>query len=334
MADRRSRLKREPNTPLTPIKGLKSVKKDQVDTTQLQKKNKMGRDEVESTKKDGKSENNNEDILSMFRELKEGQQAMKQSFESRFENLQRSITEQINSKFNELKDEFQIDIARLDKKFEEMELRIKGVHNKVEEVKMSQEPLKNFDPEKTIVVSGLKHDAFETQDILDTKIQSLVSEIKESPPPGGDRELQEATVVRSMRLKPRDNNAGRSPIVKVEFRTKDEKVAILRGKQVLKESRTFKKVFIRTSKSHEARMMEQNLQNILEYIGADKDLKIASNGKLIPKPPATNAWARGQDGQRGGGNRYGGNRYGPGIGDRRDNQDMDTGAVGGRDNNN
>ena len=130
-----------------------------------------------------------------------------------------------------------------------------------------------FDIEKTIVISGLSFDRFETDDILKQKVISVFEAMKENPPPGGnDPALAGASPLRLMRMRPRAGDGGRCPIVKCEFSSKDEKIAVLRGKANLQHSREYRRVFLRTSKSREARLIEDNFKAIIAHVGADKVL--------------------------------------------------------------
>jgi hypothetical protein len=69
--------------------------------------------------------------------------------------------------------------------------------------------------------------------------------------------------------------------VKVQFESVKDKIDVLREKQHLSNSAEFSRVFIRSSKSHSERVMEQNFKTLLELLPFGKDYFITGNGKMI-----------------------------------------------------
>ena len=296
--DRQSKLKRINQGPLTPVKHDKLTKKC------VQSSNKSGANEkdgiiaqAQSQQETKKMEQENSQairdiagelkgISNTLSELKNGQAGLKQSFESRIENLKVDLEKTIASKMLEIKDEFTMEISRLDSLFRDLDTKFTKMGQS-----LTKESSVRFDPIRTVVAISVP---FWKGENIDDKAQEIVNHIKGNPPPGGDHQLQEATIVNVMRLPERPD--GKFPIVKIEFETLEQKKAILRGKKTLSTSKSFKRVFIRTSKTRYEMTMERNFQAVLKMIPDGEKLKLAADGQLIPKPPP-NVWhqRRGQD---------------------------------------
>ena len=88
-----------------------------------------------------------------------------------------------------------------------------------------------------------------------------------------------------MRTPHRDNKPG---IVKIQFKDKDTKIAVLREKSRLLQDERYKRVFIRSSQPHIERVAQKNTMAILREMGIDHKYRFSGNGKLVPKQPAAN----------------------------------------------
>jgi hypothetical protein len=191
----------------------------------------------------------------------------------------------MNVKFQSLKDEFALDVARIDNRLDSVELKLSRV---------ASNPVRTqaFDTDRTVVAIGLPYN---TSENLDQKVGDLIQALKANPAPDATDHLEQAEVVNILRMPVRHD--GKHPIVKIEFKSKDNKIAILRKKGVPKNIYAFKKVFLRTSKTHTERLMEINVNTLMNLIPNVKDkFHFSGSGRLIPKPPQ-NAWLnRNQDG--------------------------------------
>ncbi len=122
-----------------------------------------------------------------------------------------------------------------------------------------------FDPDVTIVAINLPEK--ETEE-LDETVKRLLTEI----------EHPDITVVRCRRLQSRGGKPG---IVKVQFTSRDVKIAILRSKRKLKGSREFGKTFLRTSRSHIERLVDVNFRTILKEMPGGDSFRVTGNGRII-----------------------------------------------------
>ena len=307
MPDQLNKLKRGSNNPMTPVKPTKKKNEDgnkasssgsdsagSGDVPPLKQPNQ------ETAQGNGQGIITRQDIdqiLSSLASVKSSQEGLKQSFEKRIDNLKKDLTDNFDEKFQDFKDNFTMDISRLDNKFTDLETRFERLASSTAN-DHGHIGVKAFDPTSTIVAYGIPYQRGEN---LGDKVQKLVNALKSSSPPGGDRVLQEANVINFLRMQER--NDGKHPLVKIQFESLEQKIAILRCKQSLKNTVDFKRVFLRTSKSFQERVMEQNLQAIMKMIPDGDKLILNSSGHIVPKPPA-NPWRNRQEGnQTGGGGR-------------------------------
>ena len=75
-------------------------------------------------------------------------------------------------------------------------------------------------------------------------------------------------------------------LVKAEFNSVSEKVAVLRKKRLLKERGDYGNVYIRSAKSHTARLIEINFKTLLKEIPGGSEFYVAGNGRLRRKEAA------------------------------------------------
>ena len=74
--------------------------------------------------------------------------------------------------------------------------------------------------------------------------------------------MYDVTVVRATRGGVRDTKQG---ILKIELKSENEKIVVLRNKHKLEDSQIFSKVYIRQSHSHAEQVMERNTKTLLNY---------------------------------------------------------------------
>ena len=88
----------------------------------------------------------------------------------------------------------------------------------------------------------------------------------------------DARVVRAKRLNSKNNKPG---IMKIEMASLDEKIAVLRNKRKLKDHPAYNMVYIRSSKSHEQRLLEANVADLLYMLPDGDQYRIAGNGRIV-----------------------------------------------------
>jgi hypothetical protein len=130
-------------------------------------------------------------------------------------------------------------------------------------------------------VAGLK---FEEEEDLKVKCVELITSLGEL-----GLDIRVVNVLRMVK-----QNDGHIPLVKIELQTKEEKIAVLRNKQKLRDIERYKRIFVRSSKSHIERMGEANMNTLLEALNLKDKLRLTSNGRLVHhEQQVHNAWDQG-----------------------------------------
>ena len=116
-----------------------------------------------------------------------------------------------------------------------------------------------FSPAVTVIAIGVRYEEHEN---VQVKAKALVHQ---------GLELTSVNVVRAVCTPWRNNKPG---IIQIELESVEEKIRILKEKKMLKTKQGFKKVFIRGGKSHEERLIQNNIQEVLPFYhkGSSTDL--------------------------------------------------------------
>ena len=111
---------------------------------------------------------------------------------------------------------------------------------------------------------------FEPNEDLPSKVQAFLNEL-------GVQHLKPKNI---QRLK--QKRADHIPIIKIQMATVDDKVALLRAKQRLKDSRSYKKIFIRSSFSHAELIAQSNLRKLMSVLPESicERVKFSGSGRL------------------------------------------------------
>lgn len=101
----------------------------------------------------------------------------------------------------------------------------------------------------------------------------------------GDDVSSAVSVTAASRLNSRIE--GRPGLVKISFRSREEKVLVLRNKMKLKHSADYKRVFLRSSKSHAERLIELNARTVLRSLPNGRNFIVDASGRIKPRPEQT-----------------------------------------------
>ena len=200
--------------------------------------------------------------------------------------LKSTITDRMNH-FEEIMKTMANDLL---KKYEQVDHRLTTVENDISAIKtnheqhiaqcqgadggasqMQTDPLANT--EITVVAKNIPCAINETMATLDLQIGELLSVMgvigPDIPNP--------VKVVKYARLPSRNEHPG---LVKIAFENLEQKILVLKHKQMLKDTR-FSKVWMWGSKTHTERLMEINTRKLLDRLPFGHGLQLASNGRLI-----------------------------------------------------
>ena len=164
------------------------------------------------------------------------------------------------------------------KKLKDMETKLTQHDKDIKDLKQEHEELKDqvkhidhkkedFDPDVTLVAINTPFFAGEDTFILAQHILQAGG--------SGDKEI-----VNTLRTKQRN---GRNGILKIELKSKQDKIDVLKKKSNLKQSTEFKRVYLRSSKSHSERLLEVNIKTLLSEIPNGTQYRVAGNGRLVKK---------------------------------------------------
>lgn len=212
------------------------------------------------------------DVYAVLKEIKSGQDSLRNKMDTRFQDMTASFDNAIAS----LKEEITLDVSRMENRLIEVEKKIRNL----ESAPTKQE----FDPEVTVVIQHLNymHGEDTKQKVREVFTTMGVMPRNEDGTEGDDATASnKVTIVRVKRLDQRD--PGRPPIVKVELKNKDEKMMVLQNKSLLRNDGRFRKVYIRTSMSHEERVAQLNMRTLLGELGMSQKFRFTGSGRLVQK---------------------------------------------------
>ena len=222
------------------------------------------------------------EITDKLTKLMEEQTSFRQSLETRLQNLQKSLIDKIEKECKKVRDDFQIEITKLGDEIKLVKDSVGALDAKVtrevEAITIRVNTLETgagirrepFDPEVTLIVTGLKYDDNEN---VKTKAEALIHEGI------GDTT---AEVIDAIRTPFRNNRPG---IVKIELADKDTKIRVLRNKTKLAADNRYARVFIRSSQSHTERLLHLNTMTMLREIGQEGKYRVTGSGRVVLKSP-------------------------------------------------
>lgn len=222
------------------------------------------------------------------------------------------ITQEIASIKSDLERQFDNKVKELENRIQQKEDRINVLEVKLEHINVDAQ-VGDFPIDKTMVVLKLGYTPDENIDLTVTNL------IKDMNVEG------ECNIVKVQRL-PRYNN-NTSPLVKVQFGTKDERDNVLKYARNLKNSRNFKGVFVRASLSASDRQLNNNFRSLVRALPSLREqVHVTVSGKLVP-----NRYGYGQGTGHASGNGYGNghtNGYNNGQSNRYENGHSNDNTTG------
>lgn len=208
-----------------------------------------------------------QEIKSMLLDLKNSQDSLRKSMDSKLN----SVTNTVANKIDSLKEDLYLELGRLESKVQKIEQRLTNLeerHQKEEE----------FPVDKSIIVINMREEKDEDTEKKCTELIQTGLGLREMKP------------VRCTRLTSRDGKPG---IIKVQLRSKQDKISVLRHKNELNKTPPYKRVYIRSAQTHEERLMRQNLQVLMRDLPNSSEYRFTGNGRLVKKSEASQATQQG-----------------------------------------
>lgn len=200
---------------------------------------------------------NDNEVLEILKSLQAGQESLK----ARMEHNHDDIKETLEKRLADFKDYVDLEIAQMTNKY----LQLEGKFHEIERLK----ECKHYLEDHTIVIQRLQ---YEKEENLEAKVQDLLSQISTN-----------TSYVRCMRMQQRDQT--HTPLVKVQFESKDSKIMMLKNKGELKRSAKYRNTYIRSSQTHEERVSRQNIDTIMKELNLQHKFRVTGSGKLVPQDP-------------------------------------------------
>lgn len=204
-------------------------------------------------------------LISLITDLKTDQKAIKDSIEKRLNKISKDLKEAIETKIQDVKKEIFGDMNQLKDKMQNLEAKIEAMDI----------PVNEFPIETTLVLINLREENGENIEEVCGKLVMEGLGIRGIRP------------VKCMRLQ---SNTNRPGIVKMRVKTLQEKKDILRAKQQLKDTREYQRVYIRSSQSHEERLIRMNMETILEELPNGSQYRMTGNGRVVRKDDHRDDW--------------------------------------------
>lgn len=224
-------------------------------------------------------------LLKAVADIKKSQDSMQRMFESKLDRLRTDLMENIDTKVRALRDELTMDLARegnrIDgvlKTIEAMQGRLDTVEHKQTEIgpqtTTTQQPNRRepknplSDPDLCVVVSGLP--VTDNENMME-KAESLISAI-------GEDVSTNVLITGAIRLPTRLTD--KPGLVKIGFQNVEEKVLVLRRKWRLKDSEDYKRVYVKSCKSHAERLIELNARALLRSMPGGRNFRVDASGRI------------------------------------------------------
>ena len=166
----------------------------------------------------------------------------------------------IDRKTAKVKDDILVQLGLVTSRIESMEMKMA----RVDEFMSG----KTFETDKCIMIYHLSQSKSETESTLQQKVEEVIAR---------GLDLPGVEVVRVKRC------YGSPGPVKVELTSANIKVEVLRAKQQLKGKREYSQLYIRAAKSHEERLLELNMNTLLDYLDIRDRFRYTGSGRLVQR---------------------------------------------------
>ena len=193
--------------------------------------------------------------------LKDMQTSLTIKIESEIKDMQTTLNTKIEKEIKGLE-------TYIDQQVGQLSTRIGTIEGKLEILEAKENERAMFNYDDTLVAINLPQEPNEN---IELKADDLIR---------NGLKVHGVRILRAARLKGRDGKPG---LTKIQLHSLDDKKKLLQAKSNLKQCPLYKKVFIRSSKSHEERLAETNFRTILSMIPRGTNFMLTSNGRIVNK---------------------------------------------------
>ena len=200
-------------------------------------------------------------------ELSKQLQAMENKMSSRIGDLAAKVTNNqselktlIETRSNKLRSDIQMELSQITNK-------IGGINSRLTALEANLQG-KPFDCEKTVIMFNIMQPADESNASLLATVENIIST-------GLDLPGLEIVAVKRC--------GGQPGPVKVELSNEHSKIELLKQKRKLKSKQEFSNIFIRSSKTHEGRLLELNMKTLLRELDMAQVFTFTANGRMVKR---------------------------------------------------
>jgi hypothetical protein len=205
------------------------------------------------------------EIKEMLLNVMKDQDSMRKAI-SKLDSTSATSAATISSKIDKLREDMYVELGKLDSKVVTIEGRLNALEERQEAMGGEEE----YPIDKSIVIINMREE--EDEDPY-RKCMDLIR---------NGLGLRDIKPVRCQRLMGREGKPG---VIKVQLRSKQDKILSLNHKKELARTHPYKKVYIRSAQSHEERLMRLNLQTLMRDLPIGDNYRFTGNGRLVKKDP-------------------------------------------------
>ena len=208
----------------------------------------------QSKNKSGSNQDNMDSLRAEIQILRDQLEVYRHDTTAKLESLQLEST--ADKKISELRHYIDSENGILIRRFEDIENRLTRIEERFQ-----------YDPEVTVIAQGVPPTHNEDPEQV---AQELIRK---------GLNTVDIPVVRAKRLATRNPN--KPGLLKIELPNLDAKKKILRRKTELSKVPQYRRVYLRSSKSHVERLLELNTKTLLEQMPTGNQFRLTGNGRLI-----------------------------------------------------
>ena len=224
-------------------------------------------------------------LVSSVNEIKIRQESLRKTLDSKTDKLRNYLLIDIDQKVKHVREEITLKLDRGTARIDSWGNNISDLQSNVTDIEHScgspKDSIANAKSRYTHPYPNPLSDSDLTviaSEIPFMKGEEILSKAKSLIATPGRSVFNSLTVTTAARFPSR--NLNKPGYVKISCQSLDEKVFVLRNKIKLKDSAQYSQVFLKSSKSHAERLIEQNTRAILRKLPHGKTFRLDANGRV------------------------------------------------------
>ena len=211
-------------------------------------------------------------LVKDVKDIRDEQHKLRSDFITSLTAMRSDLSTEFTGKIDQVKEDLTKEVDGVNKKIEDLELKFAELESK----QGIKTPLDNID----LCIIAQNVYMAPNEDPLYTA-NAILNAMGTGD--NGGYVCENVNILSAKRL---PNNSPKSPaLLKFALSSLQEKKYVLLHKASLRNHDSYKNVYLRSSKTHLERNLEQNCRIILHNSGWGKDYRLSANGKLLQKRP-------------------------------------------------